>query len=97
MPDNDILKRCTKAFEDIEELLDLANRQKAEIERLQKQLKEGIDLSDDVFKFVKSKSYREFAERVKEKSHISLNKCGEMKPLICFEDIDTTLKELTEK
>jgi hypothetical protein len=34
MPDNDILKRCTKAFEDIEELLDLANRQKAEIERL---------------------------------------------------------------
>ncbi len=64
MPDNDILKRCTKAFEDIEELLDLANRQKAEIERYLHSIKL---LEKDVAQ-AKSEAYREFAHMVVDKA-----------------------------
>ncbi len=46
--------------------LALINRQKAEIERLQRQLQEGIDLSDTVLKIVKSEARKEFADLIKQ-------------------------------
>ena len=52
----------------ISEAYEFACRKRAEIERLQKQLKEGIDLSDKVFKVVKSEAIKEFADKL----------CGEM-------------------
>ena len=47
--------------------LDLINRQKAEIERLQKQLKEGIDLSDSVVKIFKAEVIKGFANKAIER------------------------------
>ena len=76
--------------------VDLINRQKAEIERLQKQLKEGIDLSDDVFKIVKTEAYKEFAERLKESTFFMQDEDGFDVSVVYVSDIDRTLKELSE-
>ena len=70
MTDNDIIQEATEAIEKnlnagcyVGDLLRIIKEKNAEIERLQKQLKEGIDLSDDVFKIVKSEAIKEFAEK----------------------------------
>ena len=65
---NDDCDNCPNGFGNCEHNLaklsiDLINRQKAEIERLQKQLKEGIDLSDCAVKIFKSVAIKEFLER----------------------------------
>ena len=49
----------------INDIYDLTNRQNAEMERLLKQLKEGIDLSDFVIRDVKTVAIKEFADKVK--------------------------------
>ena len=96
----DILIRKKKTLRD-----EIAEQQ-AEIERLQKQLKEGIDLSDDVFKIVKSEAYREFADKVKKISkevtvpYIADTTIQEHKTGMFWytaEGFDNLLKELTEK
>ncbi len=51
----------------LEEVGYLINRQKDEIERLLKQLKEGIDLSDSVIRDVKSEAIKEFIEKLDER------------------------------
>ena len=78
--------------------LDLINRQKVEVERLQKQLKEGIDLSDDVFKIVKAEAYKEFAERLLERKYLSVEWSHGGHPYVVEEDdIEDVLTELTER
>ena len=65
----------------------------AEIERLQKQLKEGIDLSDSVVKIFKSEARKEFAERLKEYGYVpQLSLTGEA--VVDVEDIDNLLEEM---
>lgn len=90
--------RCTEIDE--EEILNLINRKKAEIERLQNQLKEGIDLSDSVLKIVKTEAYKEFAERLTnricEKLDRSLGNHNGNNYFITdvYEDIDELVKEM---
>ena len=75
--------------------LDLINRQKAEIERLQKQLKKGIDLRDSVFKIVKAEAIKEFAERVKDKIPKRCKMDG-IDTVNVYIYIDNLVKEMTE-
>ena len=56
--------QLAKWLEELKESRETINRQKAEIERLRKQLKEGIDLSDSVVKIFKVEAIKEFAERL---------------------------------
>ena len=73
-------------------VLDLINRQKAEIERLQKECNEGFkkweilgertkeryaELYEEAKEVVKSEARKEFAERLKAKEAIHFCKCGE--------------------
>ena len=81
--------------------LDLFNRTKAENERLQKEAErwENAMMGECMLSAcpnkeqLKSEAYREFAEKVKTKKFTHKN-FGE---LVYVEDIDTTLKELTEE
>jgi hypothetical protein len=99
-------KGCSLELDELQKLaLDLIKRQKAEIERLQKQLKEGIDLSDDVFKIVKAEARKEFTERLKEIAqpygHVEFYPNGKTLGVIRTEqyllkenDIDNLLEEM---
>ena len=80
--------------------LDLINRQKAEVERLNKEVdrlsqcvlyNDGIvaDLEKDLFN-AKAEAYKEFAERLKE-SAFTINQCEE---ILFKENIDNLLKEM---
>lgn len=69
--------------------LDLINRQKAEIERLNKfALIRNLDRCEAE---IKSEAYREFAEVLKKKLYIADNNWH---PVVCEEEIDEALKEL---
>ena len=86
------------------EVLDLINRQKAEIERLSevingfeeqshKELMDFMALSKKYEK-ARAEAVKEFAERLKEKSeHFEM----ERENFVSEEDIDNLVKELTEK
>ena len=67
---------------------------KAEIERLQKQLKEGFDLSDGAFEIVKAEAIKEFAERLKAKG--TSPELDEGKYYSDY-DIERTLEEMEER
>lgn len=77
-----------------QQVLDLINRQKVEIERLQKEVNLVSALFQDLQERtdeIKAEAYKEFAERLK--SYLLLNKKGEMS-VISFENVDSLLKEL---
>lgn len=75
--------------------LDTIHDLQAEIERLQKEKDEYAYLYDKhintAFSHIKSESYKEFAERLKQ--FLLLNREGEMS-VITFENIDNLLKEM---
>ena len=77
--------------------LDLINRQKAEIEGLQRQLHEGIDLSDTALKVVKSEAIKEFAERLKEIYKSYDPNVGAVYKSALFKAIDNLVKEMEGK
>ena len=97
--------RCLKKDECVKWLmrdtLDLINRQKAEIERLQNYnenlLCMNTDLTNNLLYEVeqaKSEAYKEFAERLKVVAYVpDLSIVGE--PVVDVEDIDDLVKELT--
>ena len=57
-------------IEILKDALDLINRQKAEIERLQKHIQEGVDLAKEIPQMIiltQNEAIKDFAERLKEK------------------------------
>ena len=91
------LKFCEDCSANINvEILDLINRQKAEIERLKKELTEyklRLKMSECTVDETKSEAIKEFAERLKEKLQWDV----EFENMIVFEnDIDNLVKEMTE-
>ena len=73
--------------------LDLINRQKAEIERLEKALEEQYESSIIAMDVYKSEAIKEFAERLK----LKLQWDTEFENTLVFEtDIDNLVKEMTE-
>ncbi len=109
LTDNEIIESFTKTFEQYKEkedcrttvykeILDLINRQKAEIERLEKRIscikdihkRNDVHLHTRLVETAKSEAYMEFALNLK---------CGvpQETGVIRCADVDNTLKELTEK
>ena len=76
----------------VKNILDLINRQKAEIERLQK---EGLQLNKTFMDFVNVEKYeaiKEFAERLKEEATVDDDSTWWVANI----DIDNLVKEMTE-
>lgn len=81
---------CEEELQDL--VLDLINRQKAEIEKLKgSTIVSNIMESQRIKRKAKAEAYKEFAERLK--SYLLLNKKGEMS-VISFENVDNLLKEM---
>lgn len=83
------------------DLLDLINRQQAEIERLK--LKNGLMNSERKFRKIsaeiliartKAKAYKEFAEKLKENAYLVNGVTGFRDMVVDVDDIDNLLKEL---
>jgi hypothetical protein len=106
MTDNEIVKAleycgCAECMA----IIDLINRQKAEIERLRKdneyilmqhrfQRRPGGDCWNDVIEKAKAEAIKEFAERLKEKAW---NGMWEIIAHVDVDDIDRIAKEMTEE
>lgn len=90
----------------VNETIDLINRQKAEIEKLKseneilsrnaaKAFKEGMNECRDLSEYeIKSEAYKEFAERLKEKSFKTIRNYGLTKEVVEVCDIDNLVKEM---
>ena len=75
--------------------LDLINRQKAEIERLRgSTIVNNIMESQRIKREAKAEAYKEFAERLKEKSFKTIRNYGLTKDVVEVCDIDNLLKEM---
>ena len=66
-----------------EDMLDFINRQKAEIERLNRDYSTAIETMSNSIRTSRTEAVKEFAERLKEKAFV-----------ILYQDIDNLLKEL---
>ena len=81
----------------VNETIDLINRQKAEIERLQKETNlvsiQFQDLQERI-NDIKAEAYKEFAERLKEKSFQSFGNYGITRDVVEVCDIDNLVKEM---
>lgn len=83
---------CDATFSFHKETLDLINRQKAEIERLKKNI-DGLNIfTTNHIKVIRLQAMKEFAERLKEHRYGELNNC------ISFSVgyLDSLVKEMTE-
>lgn len=108
MTDSEIIKALDNkvhgsdyaCFEDYE-ILALIKRQQTKINKLEKARQKQANFLSELraqkyelmnrMPQVKNEAYKEFAERLK--SYLLLNKKGEMS-VICFENVDTLLKEM---
>ena len=80
--------------------IDLINRQKSGIERLQKEVNLVSILFQDLQERtdeIKAEAYKEFAERLKEKSFKTIRNYGLTKDVVEVCDIDNLLKEFERK
>ena len=83
-------------FDKLKETLDLINRQKAEIERLEKDSKRlkkvemQLDDAMKMYNVIKAEAYKEFAERLKENSIATFSWNG----VVMVDDIENLLKEM---
>jgi hypothetical protein len=79
-------------------VLDLIERQKAEIERLENHIQEGVDLAKqlpEMVAFIQAEAYKEFAERLKERKYQSSDWSHGEHPFVVEEDdIDEVLEEM---
>lgn len=77
-----------------ERVLDLINRQKAEIERLNKKVEELSDVLSDTIRIryteAKTEAYKEFAEKLKENAMTKFD----WNDYIDIEEVDNILKEM---
>lgn len=92
----------------VNETIDLINRQKAEIERLKECPKCVYEYRGEMVEYciqghcsnfkhvekIKSEAYKEFAERLKEKSFKTIRNYGLTKDVVEVCDIDNLLKEM---
>ena len=92
----------------VNETIDLINRQKAEIERLKDCPKCVYEYDGEISEYciqgpctnfttvekIKSEAYKEFAERLKEKSFKTIRNYGLTKDVVEVCDIDNLLKEM---
>ncbi len=79
--------------------LDLINRQKAEIERLEKTYKADqqlISALNKSYNLAKAEAYKEFADKLKEKSEIVhlFSVCNGHHYMVDIDDIDNLVKEM---
>ena len=99
MTDNEIIKELNLRIDSFSrETLDLINRQKAEIERLQ-DYNENLQtantaLSNEILE-IKSEAIKEFAERLK-LFIIPQKADGYTREIVLKRDIDNLVKEMTE-
>lgn len=92
MDSEEILKCYNRALKNI----DLINRQKAEIERLQKQINNADDHCRDFMEITKIATIKEFTERLKKimvATHKDINGYCHYRTEDC--DIDNLVKEMT--
>lgn len=107
MTDNEIIKGvCKRNF--CEPALEIINRQKAEIERLQKDneyilmqhkfdRRPNGDCWNDVIEKAKSEAIREFAEKLKEQAFDDLKYDPILtRYVVSVDDIDRLVEEMTE-
>lgn len=86
--DGGCVNRCRK------DALDLINRQKAEIERTEKELTEyklRLKMSECTVDEIKSEAIKEFAEKLKKRFYLSAGRC-----VVDVYHIDNLVKEMTE-
>ena len=81
--------------------LDLINRQKAEIERLNTNMDAMVSEHKRLIVNVRTEVIKEFAKRLKEEGHVQLPPIGypiDTSDFVIYpEDIDNLVKEMTEK
>ena len=100
MTDNEIielLERMITVYPNriLDEILDLINRQKAEIERLQKNI-DGLNIfTTNHMKVIRLQAIKEFAERLKY-FIIPQKADGYTREIVLKRDIDNLVKEMTE-
>lgn len=95
------LERCVKRSNrnyNTDIVLDLINRQKTEIKRLQKEVNlvsiQFQDLQERTDE-IKAKAYKEFAEKLKKKCYEDFEESDEMlAPYVTEDNIDNLLKEM---
>lgn len=100
------LNVCDATFSFHKEALNLINRQKAEIERLQESGKEAISCftrMESLYKIkckelevAKSEAIKDFAERLKECSYTYSDICGYKSTVIDVADIENLVKEMCD-
>lgn len=102
--------KCHQGNPMIKDALDLITRQQAEIERLKKCPKCAYEYDGEVTEYcvqgpcpnfktveqIKVEAYKEFAERLKEKSFQSFGNYGITRDVVEVCDIDNLIKEMTE-
>ena len=79
------------------EIIDLITRQKAEIDRLNKEIqitKDAYTMLQTKIEIIKSEAIKEFAERLKEKHFKTIRNYGLTKDVVEVCDIDNILKEM---
>lgn len=76
----------------LKDVLDLINRQKAEIERLQEHIKHTNNVVKQVVEDTKSEAIKEFAKRLKEEATVDDDSTWWVANI----DIDNLVKEMTE-
>ena len=89
-------ERCER-MKLLEDILDLINHQKAEIERLKKEIqttKDAYIMLQTKNEIIKSETVKEFAERLKEKSFKTIRNYGLTKDVVEVCDIDNLVKEM---
>ena len=83
-------KSCSEMM--LDDAIDLINRQKAEIERFEKETEQTIhsirEMAFDSIKVAKSEAIKEFAERLKEKKY------GGTYPYVLVNEIDNLVEEM---
>ena len=85
---------CTDAILNL--TLDLINRQKAEIERLKKNI-DGLNIfTTNHMKVIRLQAIKEFAERLKETAYSYSDISGYRSTVVDADNIDDLVKEMTE-
>ena len=101
MTDNEIIKalEAYNGYTIIEYAIDLINRQKAEIERLKKNI-DGLNIfTTNHMKVIKLQAIREFVEKLKKSDELynCIRAIGNVNKIDCIIDtFDNLVKEMTE-
>ena len=79
-------------------VLDIINRHKAEIEELKEKLTLDFEKMESEYDGkIKAEAYKEFAEKLKEKSFKTIRNYGLTKDVVEVCDIDNLLKEMVSE